>query len=244
MKNLILITLLSIGSIFAYDYGYKPVHSMLFPEKHYKYEPSIPLAENYVPTLRLSMTWNKYKKDEYKATCTGVVITPTLAVTARHCVLNLDDETGKAKKPSIVEAFTPTDPLAVGLVVEVAHYGGSQDVALLEGDFSKFNGAPLFNNQMSIANYMSFNEDISGTVGNCGFPYGSKEIACFSLFPKYFSLSRAVLRGYTAPGMSGSPIFDVNNGELLAIVVAVSQNPDEVIAVPAFKILDQLNVSY
>ena len=183
MRFMIFVVSAMIIGVFTFDrYGLK-VKRFFNPPKTYRYDFVPPVAENLPPTIRINSVYKHDPKDEAISVCSGVIISPTLALTAKHCVMR-ENSRGLIELPTEVKVYSLEEPTLIELPAEVARISYSEDVAAISGDFKLFNGAPMYNDQLSVLQYVPTDPQAPlRVVGNCGFPYNSKSIACFSMIP-------------------------------------------------------------
>lgn len=145
--------------------------------------------------------------------CTAFVISPTLALTAAHCV-----DLGMMGIPLFFDTVEIAN--SAGHTVTHAYVIGAntkEDYALLRGDFSAFNTV-----KVDLVGARTFK---AKRLLSCGYPWGSEELKCSELElvgTKYFQLKA---KGELIfPGHSGGPVFDLDTGVVIALNSAVDQD--------------------
>lgn len=169
------------------------------------------------PLIRL------HTKDD-KFFCSGTVISSNLVLTAAHCVNTL-----KTKKVLILDVEQ-----RVKVQAEVIAFASEPDYALIEGDFSQFNAAPIETRMQALL------AETPRDVIACGFPRGETESICETLVFQQFYVFKLALTGFYQPGMSGGPVVNPMNGKLVAINSAAGTS--FVIAAPLIGIIKAFNL--
>lgn len=132
--------------------------------------------------------------------CTGVVIDEHYALTAAHCIRDVEE----------LEVWSNTNE-DIGLVADVAAYNLYQDVALLyspEGSFRSFAQVP--------ADFDGSKRDLRFIIA-CGYPAGQKTAFCgpiTNIEPLIFQIAG---KGLLYPGMSGGPVIDLAAGRIMGV---------------------------
>lgn len=104
------------------------------------------------------------------ASCSGVVVSDTLMVTARHCVL---DPLMPFPAPILFPVFIHGG--GAGRLIEgrVVGFDGSRDIGLIKGDFTKLQKAKV--------NFTSGILRADENYQACGYPFGQPELICINI---------------------------------------------------------------
>lgn len=148
--------------------------------------------------------------------CTGFVIDDNYALTAAHCVdrssfLNDYD-------PKTIQIENQKGELVLSDVL-VAGVNGSQDYAILKGNFTTFKKL-----QIDAVNLPPVTAT-SSIYEACGFPAGQKQLVCTLLYPignEYFYIRAN--GGGIYKGMSGGPVFDKRTNKVVGVNSHVGEN--------------------
>jgi len=161
--------------------------------------------------------------------CTGFVINKYYAITAAHCVTDRMSTDGMTKEDIIIKSSLSenTDTTA-----RAAAIGGRTDIAVLRGDFSKFNNVRIAANKVDINPKKEYVA--------CGYPLGQKKVFCSKLKILGNQIFAIKAEGYLYPGMSGGPVLDKHHN----IVIGVNSYATEynVAFYPMVGILEALGV--
>jgi Trypsin-like peptidase domain len=143
------------------------------------------------------------KAGDWRYQCTAFVVTNKYAITAAHCVT---DENGSIERSLLqVRSLDLKTPLTY---VRAASMNSRADLAVVTGDFSKFQHA------------MINRDGYFGSVGpytTCGFPWGDTPPICTPFVPSanfYFGIQGS---GALFPGMSGGPVVDLGSGKIIGL---------------------------
>lgn len=152
-----------------------------------------------------------YNRETGRFFCSGTVIGANYILTADHCVDKM-----KKNRPTIeVRAIGEKTITAVGYV---SSFEGHSDVALVYGNFSKFNSLS-FENEPSA----DINAIYTHRLVTCGFAYGG-DLLCTPFtarWPSFFSVGG---QGMMFPGMSGGPVLDLDTGKVVGTNYAMGDN--------------------
>ncbi len=243
MKNNLMIglaVLLLIGSAFSVKKAFdnkksEPVVAQLDP---FIYD-QIPLAPGQTSSLvRLETPGTDGRKDRFF--CSGSVISPTLVLTAAHCVMQGGAYEMPTMNPDIIlikseKIKGKKQVIAAGIAYRA---NGRADYAVVRGDFRKFNIAPI-----TTSNTLMYN--LSQNLVACGFPWGAEKHVCYPLVKrqngKLMKSFAFGFDGFLYPGMSGGPVVDRASGLVFAVNSAVDPENDELVLVPLIGLPELIN---
>lgn len=159
--------------------------------------------------------------------CSGVVVGAKTIITAAHCVT----EYAAGERAAEVRS---EDGQGTNNFAYLVNASGQADYAILKGDFSNFEVAPMDFKPADIVAGMK------EKVVACGYPYSGKLfcVEVLSLHQNRFSFSGA---GVLYPGMSGGPVFNMSTGHVIAVNSAVMDT--EVILAPLIEIYANLQTT-
>lgn len=141
--------------------------------------------------------------------CTAFVISNKYAVTAGHCLdeLNFIGATVIKTHPIIVKGELSEE---TGILVRAVGVNPRLDWGLVVGDFSNFDKVrPVFDTLFKPSPI---------PLQACGFPMGKKDLWCSPFFPQGLMGFSVVGPGALFPGMSGGPVFDAITGNVVGVV--------------------------
>lgn len=129
------------------------------------------------------------------ASCSGVVISDVLALTAGHC------------------AISPVATVQQGLRVangKFVYIDGLRDLAVIQGDFTDMGKAAI--------NFSQAYFEVGKKYRSCGHPFGQEAIYCVNLGAfttndgHVFNFKQAIMYG-----MSGGPVYDVATAQVTGL---------------------------
>jgi S1-C subfamily serine protease len=157
--------------------------------------PTFHILDAKIGNPKLEMPVVRLTTPEGRFYCSGTVISHKYILTAAHCVVNAY-ESGELINIQTYERKN------VGVLARIAGFSQQMDYALITGDFSMFNAAPVEYRPQEVLNRFFASELFA-----CGFPMGG-ELFC----TKHRALSSVVFwiatDGLLYPGMSGGPVVD------------------------------------
>jgi S1-C subfamily serine protease len=153
--------------------------------------------------------------------CSGVVVSAGKILTAGHCVLAPNPFPGLipdhiSKKPIQIRT---SDNIIVGVFAVPLNANSTTDIAVLVGDFTKFDIAEVEKDTLEIHN--SFYKD--KYIKACGFPYGGNFVCITAVDTAKYSIYYGSYDGGLWPGMSGGPVFN-KHGKIIGLNQAVSKD--------------------
>lgn len=161
--------------------------------------------------------------------CTGVIINTQQAITAAHCVEEMD-----LNKSNINVRGADSADTCVTASIEA--YESRSDIALLSGDFKSFDYLAI---ATAPQEDLSLLLDPSSLVISCGYPWGGA-LFCSPLVNRYFYQFDIASLGVLFPGMSGGPVIDVVTGKVIALNYAVIG--PTILVSPLINIFDNLGI--
>jgi V8-like Glu-specific endopeptidase len=161
-----------------------------------------------------------------RTTCTGVVVSPTVIITASHCVLE-DTIVGPMINEEPIE-IRNNDNLPTKIMAKPYAARVQLDQALLFGDFSRFEARAVMTDVREL-NKLAHEGQI---MTACGYPMGGPMYCSRMHFNELYDFMWAVT-GILIPGMSGGPVM-LSDGTVVAINVAV--HGDQSIVSPIYNI--------
>lgn len=259
MKNKILSLLMVAcfalsGSLSAYKIGKYALHEARKAHlDSLSYEPDFSAPKKYKPLIRL-MT-----KDGMSS-CSAVVITPTLALTAAHCTIDHETMTFTHREGFNVYPDGESEPYVSKKIVRdiknMQFFKGPQltlpleasvqcDIGLIEGDFSDFENAKFDNDDIRLEpSSFKMPFEIPEPMSTCGYPHGSKTARCTQFQGGFYGEGfMFVGHGLVFPGMSGGMLMSLQTGELLGIISRIRE-PDGVGIAPVAHVLDMFRIKH
>lgn len=214
MGPLILAVGLSLG-LGIYNGGDKLYEYVMKPKLNHSLKdlPAFVLSENGVlDSTTGSNPLIRIHNENGEFVCSGSIVSSRYLLTAAHCI---SDEDGNLSNEIFKIHVLMGDGTVVIFDGRAASVNHSSDNALIIGWFTK-----LSTMRLALGNVDSIQR--SQHVVACGFPYGSKEDICYVISPvsqQYFF--QMASRGYLYPGMSGGPVWDVENQAAIGVNSAV-----------------------
>lgn len=161
--------------------------------------------------------------------CSAVVISPTLAITAAHCLNGRPTD-----EPTIMVQATKDS--TINVKATVAGYEGRSDQGLITGDFRIFRSRAVETRPDVLERiYMNPNAKIIA----CGFPYAG-DLVCTRVLSIHHIFFQFGGLGFLYPGMSGGPVIDLDSGKVIGSNTAVDSS--QIIVSPTADIFDNLQV--
>lgn len=140
--------------------------------------------------------------------CSGIIISSKYLLTAAHCI---SDDDGNLSDATFKIHVLMGDGSVVIFDGKAASLNHRSDNGVIIGEFTN-----LSTLRLALGNLNSLQR--SQNVAACGFPYGSEEDICYILGPVsqqyYFQM---VSKGYLYPGMSGGPVWDMENRAVIGV---------------------------
>jgi len=181
---LIIITLFCGFSI------YSDLNSVVIDQEEitHRYNPTLITTQKYEPIIGLVI--------DNMFFCTGVVIDSHYALTAAHCVDNLFGGMNRTEIRVIDLHKNHTNATAKAVAMNKLN-----DVALLKGDFSLFNTAPVDFK----GNYVSNIDNLKAV--SCGFPHGGTFFCSVGKLVNNMEFRLLGNQFVLQKGMSGGPLM-------------------------------------
>lgn len=211
LKVLRIVLVISV-ILFAYTYYQSSIRVQVKKEIYDYYNIGSYQGSNlegriYTPIVRLTMS-----DGERSGFCSGTVIDDKYVLTAAHCVVG--NWQFMLETPIEVTDITlrhRVEAKAVVLDIE-------RDVALVQGDFSKFKRY-----QVDFTGQFMRKAGVTPFV-SCGFPGGQYELYCNPLrYAGNYFFRMATTGGPIFRGCSGGPVFD-DTGKVVGVNSAVGSN--------------------
>lgn len=201
-----------------------------------KFEPDYAKEYKYRALIRIVAI----KSD---AECSAVVITPTLAITAGHCVVDPDTDEAVAKKGWNVYPNNSKESVTTAKSVGSSE---QRDLGLITGDFKDFENAFFLNDPVRLipASIDPTAETATSPVYACGYAENAKAASCGQFIPQYFFGFQVAGEGIFFPGMSGGMVFSPLTGEFLGVISAVMPQPNTVVVSSLFHVLDVFGIEH
>lgn len=146
----------------------------------------------------------RLKNKDNKFFCSGFVIDGRYAMTAAHCV---DDVEGPIRIYDKNDTFTGTEAKVLG-------YNHRNDTAVIYGDFTNFKAANI---EKDVHGFVTS----KGPFLTCGYPYGQKAAYCEIAMAVEAEDFAVKLLGVLVPGMSGGPVVDLSTNKVVGLNTAV-----------------------
>ncbi len=148
--------------------------------------------------------------------CSGVVVSPSVIITASHCVL-VETPFGPMLSTDSIEIRAnddqPTNVFGTPYGVRI-----QLDQVLLEGDFHEFKMRKYTTDLKELDSYRHKEQ----TMWSCGYPMGGPLFCSKMVYQDVLQFMWAT-NGLLIPGMSGGPVI-LDDGTVVAINVAVEGN--------------------
>lgn len=172
--------------------------------------PPFILSENGVDTG--SVTLIRIHNEDGEFVCSGTIVSTKYVLTAAHCI---SDEDGNLSTETYKIHVLIGDGSIVVIEAKAASLNHRSDNGLMLGDFTGLSTVKL-----ALGPLNSLQR--SQTVLVCGFPYGSLDDICYFLESAskqyYFQMAA---KGHLYPGMSGGPVYDMENNVVVGVNSAV-----------------------
>lgn len=168
-----------------------------------------------------------HDKESGRFFCSGLVISPSVIITAAHCVQDRPNDV-----PTISVQATKASNIGVDATVLASN--GRSDLAMLKGDFRIFSTRAIETDAVVINKLI---DSYDTKLVACGFPWGG-DLVCSPVKAPVRCFFSICASGYLYPGMSGGPVIDLKTGKAIALNTAVDH--DGVILSPYINIFDIL----
>lgn len=173
------------------------------PSRYQAYKPDIKYLQTKNDVNAKFDAIIRLKREDGSSFCTGFVIDGEYAITAAHCVADMDKDTN-------IKIFDRKN-IDTNTVATVLGFNHRNDTAILAGDFTRFRRLAIEKDKNG------FYEHPNSMYHICGYPYGQKFLYCSQgkvVEPSNFGMR---LIGAGVPGMSGGPVINTDTGKAVGL---------------------------
>ena len=159
--------------------------------------------------------------------CTAVIVSPHLALTAAHCVVNL----------TMFDAITVRD--STGKFVTTARVAGLNeraDYAIIRGNFTRTQRLKAETDPGKILKMVM---DQKRQIIACGYAW-SGNMFCSTVEHRHMMIFQIAGTGFMYPGMSGGPVIDVATQTVVGVNSRVTET--DIVFSPIIEIYKACNV--
>lgn len=186
-----------------------------------KYVPELTsnFNDKYIPIIRL------HHSQDDSFFCSASVINSKYALTAAHCLRGLNGKVINIKLEDKGEILT---------TAKIAKFDILTDLALIVGDFSKFNTIAVVTDPAEQIQLID-----AGNIVSCGYPYGGP-LYCTLATPTDILDFDWLAKAQIFPGMSGGPVISRVTFQIIGINYGMSLN--RTVISPIVNLFNILNI--
>lgn len=191
--------------------------------------PDFNVVENGVggqgfPMVRIHNQYNSF-------ICSGTIISNSYILTAAHCLL--DEDKKISMETYNIHILSPKGESTIVVTAKAASLNNLADYGLMVGNFTGF------------ASYKIAYDEVrpiktSNNIVTCGYPWGANAVCYKVTTPLAQYYFRSAAEGRLFPGMSGGPVFDLDNGLIIGVNSAVVS--DKILIAPLVGLFESLEV--